>query len=208
MRYILIVILSGIFIFSCSKPQDDLLVLRNYLVGSFTNQEQAQKDSSFDDISLEMAPIWRDRTDGYWLYVEQATARDLEKPYRQRVYRLTQESDSVFLSTVYTLPQPLRFAGAWKEKEPLQSLTPDSLTERDGCGIILHKYGDDMFVGSTEGLACNSDLKGAIYATSIVIVSKDQLYSWDRGYDISGKQVWGSEKGGYIFKKTGTMGRQ
>ena len=65
-----------------------------------------------------------------------------------------------------------------------------------------------MFVGSTEGLACNSDLKGAIYATSIVIVSKDQLYSWDRGYDISGKQVWGSEKGGYIFKKTGTMGRQ
>jgi CpeT protein len=28
------------------------------------------------------------------------------------------------------------------------------------------------------------------------------LLSWDRGWDVNGKQVWGAEKGGYIFVKT------
>ena len=141
------------------------------------------------------------RTDGYWIYVEQALAGNLTEPYRQRIYRLTQENDSTFLSTVYTIPDPLRFAGAFKNTDLLQPLAPDSLTERDGCAIVLNKYGGDMFVGSTAGLNCDSDLRGAAYATSIVIVSRDQIYSWDRGYNISGTQVWGAEKGGYIFKK-------
>jgi hypothetical protein len=27
------------------------------------------------------------------------------------------------------------------------------------------------------------------------------LASWDRGFDSTDNQVWGAEKGGYIFKK-------
>jgi hypothetical protein len=27
------------------------------------------------------------------------------------------------------------------------------------------------------------------------------ILSWDRGFDANGNQVWGAEKGGYIFKK-------
>jgi hypothetical protein len=26
-----------------------------------------------------------------------------------------------------------------------------------------------------------------------------KIVSWDRGFDASGAQVWGAEKGGYIF---------
>ncbi len=206
MRFIIIFIILGAFLSSCTEPRDDLLTLRDYMAGSFSSAVQAATDSDFYDIRLEMKPIWPFRTDGYWFYVEQASAANLAQPYRQRVYRLTQENDSTFVSTVFTLPDPLRFAGAWQESEPLKSLTPDSLTEREGCALILNKYGTDMFVGSTAGLACDSDLREAVYATSIVIISPDQMYSWDRGYDINGNQVWGAEKGGYIFKKTGSTG--
>ncbi len=204
MRYTLAIILIGVFLLSCTKPKDDLLLLKNYMTGSFSSTAQAEADSNFLDIRLEMKPIWPSRTDGFWFYVEQASAANLTQPYRQRVYRLTQENDSTFVSTVYTLPDPLRFAGAWKEPEALNTIKPDSLTEREGCAIILKNYGTEMFVGSTAGLDCDSDLRGAVYATSIVIISPDQMYSWDRGYNINGNQVWGAETGGYIFKKAKT----
>jgi len=32
-----------------------------------------------------MVQIWEERTDGYWLYVEQAIAGYQDKPYRQRI---------------------------------------------------------------------------------------------------------------------------
>jgi len=60
---------------------------------------------------------------------------------------------------------------------------------------------EDTYEGSTEGNNCESDLRGAKYATSEVKISKDGIISWDRGYDAEGKQVWGAEKGGYIFKR-------
>jgi hypothetical protein len=45
-------------------------------------------------------------------------------------------------------------------------------------------------------------LRGASYATSEVVITDEQLLSWDRGWDANGKQVWGAETGGYIFVKT------
>jgi len=34
-----------------------------------------------------------------------------------------------------------------------------------------------------------------------VVITETQMVSWDRGFDAGGKQVWGAEKGGYVFKK-------
>jgi hypothetical protein len=171
------------------------------MTGSFSSQEQAQADTSFKDIRLEMVQIWKNQTDGHWLYVEQAAAEKLDKPYRQRVYHLTQENDSTFKSAVYTLANPMRFAGAWQEGNPLSSLTPDSLMERAGCAVLLTKQGGDIFIGVSESLSCDSDLYGAIFATSVVMIQKDQIYSWDRGFNINGEQTWGSRAGGYVFKR-------
>jgi hypothetical protein len=44
-------------------------------------------------------------------------------------------------------------------------------------------------------------LKGASYATSEVVIYSDKLISWDRGWNDEGKQVWGAQKGGYVFLK-------
>jgi hypothetical protein len=171
------------------------------MTGSFSSQEQAQADTNFKDIRLEMVQIWQNHGDGFWLYVEQAAAGELDTPYRQRVYHVTQLSDSTIESAVYTIPNPLRFAGEWKGKNPLRTLTPDSLLSRTGCAVILTKQVGNIFVGATESLTCDSDLFGATFATSIVMITENQIYSWDRGFDITGNRVWGSKAGGYIFKK-------
>ncbi|MEW6411300.1 MAG: chromophore lyase CpcT/CpeT [Candidatus Zixiibacteriota bacterium] len=175
--------------------------LVEWMTGSFSSREQSLADSNFYDIRLHMVPIWPDREDGAWLYVEQAAATNLDEPYRQRIYHLVLRYDGTFVSEVYTFEEPLRFAGAWKEPFRLNVLSPDSLTERAGCSIYLQLENETAFVGSTRDTDCESDLRGASYATSEVKITESALYSWDRGFDAEGNQVWGARTGGYIFKK-------
>ena len=59
-----------------------LLKTRSRLVGSFSSAAQADADSNFRAIDLHMVPIWTDRTDGPWLYVEQAVAEARDRPYQ------------------------------------------------------------------------------------------------------------------------------
>jgi CpeT protein len=179
----------------------DLEKLVSCMAGSFSSAAQAARDSTYFDIRLRMVPIWTGRSDGYWLYVEQAVAGHEERPYRQRVYHVTQVDRSTFESSVFTLVNPLRFASAWKETYPLHSLNPDSLSLKDGCSIFLRREQVAIYRGSTHGKGCPSDLRGASYATSEVEINPVRLVSWDRGYDANDKQVWGATKGGYVFDK-------
>lgn len=181
--------------------QRDVEALVEYMVGSFSSEEQAEKDSNYFNIELEMVQIWKDRTDGPWIYIEQAVSESKEKPYRQQVYQIRQRNDGKIESIVYTIPDPLRFAGDYKKEFPLLRLTPDSFTLREGCEVVMYRVDDGYFEGSTIDKNCSSDLRGASYATSEVLIDKDKLTSWDRGFDENGNQVWGATEGGYIFKK-------
>ncbi|MBN2572504.1 MAG: chromophore lyase CpcT/CpeT [Ignavibacteriales bacterium] len=186
-----------------SAQCDDLKLLASWMTGSFSSYEQSQTDTNFYDIRLEMMRIWKLRDDAIWLYVEQAMSTNLEKPYRQRIYRLSKIDDTTFESKAYEIKNPLRFARGWlnRNEEFLATLTPDSLIERQGCAIILKRVAEDKFVGSTIGKNCLSKLRGAEYTTSEVTITAEQLISWDRGFNAEAKQVWGAETGDYIFDK-------
>jgi CpeT protein len=193
-----------IFLFSiltgCRKKDTDIEILLNWMTGSFSSEEQAKSDTNYYDIRLEMVQIWKDRSDGPWIYVEQAVADYKDKPYRQRIYQLVQEND-VLKSVVYSIENPLRFAGEYQNENALSQLTPDSLQIREGCAVYLERTSDDTFLGSTKEKECVSNLRGATYATSEVTIKNDRILSWDRGFDSNDAQVWGAEKGGYIFLK-------
>lgn len=196
LTFLILIILSF-----AAHAQRDVEALVKYMVGSFSSKEQAEEDSNYFSIELEMVQIWKDRTDGPWIYIEQAVAQSKDKPYRQRVYQLRKRNDGKIENIVYTIPDPSRFAGDYKKEFPLIRLAPDSLTLREGCEVVLYQADDGYFEGSTIGKNCSSDLRGARYATSEVLIDKDKLISWDRGFDEDGNQVWGAEKGGYIFRK-------
>ena len=178
----------------------DLDDLASWMAGTFSSAAQAAEDPDFFDISLHMAPIWTERADGRWLYVEQAVSEEQHRPYRQRVYRLVELVPGLFESQVFTLSDPATVIGVWISHDPLAELSPDDLEERDGCAILLRRRGDS-FIGSTLASLCTSTLRGAAYATSEVIVTPDGIVSWDRGFADDGSQVWGAVKGGYVFDR-------
>jgi CpeT protein len=180
----------------------EVTTVASWMTGSFSSEAQAALDPDFLDIRLEMARIWSDRQDGIWLYVEQSMASALERPYRQRVYRVFVQPNGLIVSEVYELPGvSLRVAGAHRRPELLADVTPRGLTLKDGCQVVLKKSSDAEWAGGTVGPGCLSSLRGASYATSEVTVTPEGLRTLDRGFNADGQQVWGSTKGAYDFRR-------
>lgn len=179
----------------------DLQKLNKIMAGEFNSEQQSKNDSDYFHITLKMKPIKPLQPNGYWFYVEQSMAKAQEKPYRQRVYHLYIQDDTTIVSKVYEIKSANQYINGWKDDNKLKTINTDSLIDRQGCGIYLHKIKRNTFAGSTPNKECLSSLRGAAYATSEVIVFKDKLISWDRGWDKNDKQVWGATKGGYIFIK-------
>ena len=180
-----------------------------YMTGSFSSEAQSKADSNFYDIRLHMVEIQMGNEAGNWLYVEQAMGSAQDKPYRQRVYQVVEITLGIYESRVYEFENPLQYAGGWNDASKLSNLTFDKLILRDGCSITLkyeHELVGDIninrFVVYIGDASCLRTLSGASYASSEVVITDEQLLSWDRGWDVNGKQVWGAEKGGYIFVKT------
>lgn len=183
----------------------ELRELAANLTGWFDSADQAADDpDNYFNIRLVMVPVWTERTDGYWLYVEQAADAALDRPYRQRVYRVHRAESGMLHSDVFTLPgDPLEYAGAWHNVPILGSLTPDDLEPRDGCTIVFEPRMATEFVGATIGRGCASTLAGATFATSSVRITHDLLTSWDRGWNDAGEQVWGATDAPYHFVRRG-----
>lgn len=199
-KLLALALISGGLGTTAQTTDPSLDLLKRYMTGSYSSAAQHARDTSYLNIELEMARIWLKDTDGIWLYVEQAAANKKDKPYRQRIYHLTQRDDSTFMSSVCDLDSMHLFNGAYKDIARFAALKPMDAKPLPGCALVLH-WRKGRFIGSTDGSACKNSWGKASYATSEVDIGPDGLVSWDRGYDDKGTQVWGAEKGGYEFVK-------
>jgi hypothetical protein len=175
--------------------------LAAWMTGSFSSAAQAEADPEFRHIVLHMTRIWPDRSDGVWLYVEQAVAEAPDQPYRQRVYHVRRVGEDLFASSVFTVSDPQALVGAWRQDQPLAEIEPEYLSPREGCTIYLLERADGVFEGSTLGRLCRSTLRGATWASSEVVIDQNGMTSWDRGWNDQAIQVWGAEKAGYRFDR-------
>lgn len=179
--------------------------LAGVLAGTYSSAEQAAQDGEYQDIRLHMAPIWADRRvkNERWLYVEQSLATSLDKPYRQRVYRLSARGNSgEYVSEVFELPgEAMLFAGAWRNPDSFRNVSPSDLTRREGCDVVLRRESPGVYEGGTQGNGCAGGVQGAAYATSEVHADAEAILTWDRGFDAQGTQVWGSRQGPYRFRR-------
>ena len=201
-----IILLTFISLFiSCKSSQDntsstskEMSELVNIMQGSYSSEKQSIVDTTYFNISLRMVPIWKNK--GHYLYVEQAMFKKQEKPYRVRIYKLTQKGDA-FISEIHTLKNEKEWIGKWKTPEAFDSLSENDIELKQGCAVTLKRIGKNKFIGQTGDKTCPSELRGASYASSKVTVTQNEILSWDQGFDKNGKQVWGAEKGGYHFLK-------
>lgn len=181
------------------RPDDPVARAAALLAGRFDSRAQAAADPAYLPVVLAMVPLWPERGDGRWLYVEQALADTPARPYRQRVYRLRADGAGGVVSEVYAIRDPGRFARG-RDAGALAGLREADLQPRTGCAVYLQPVGDG-FRGGTRGRDCISRLRGSAWASAEVVLGPDGLSSWDRGFDLEGRQVWGAEQGPYEFRR-------
>ena len=96
--------------------------------GKFWLHDQYIKNTAnYFDKHIEIIPVWTDRKDEFWFYVEQAVADHLDKPYRQRIYQLTEPTLGVLESRIFQFNDPLRFA---HQPQLAEKLNSDSIFEK------------------------------------------------------------------------------
>ncbi len=182
---------------SVTVEVSELITVASWMTGHFSSAQQSIDDPTYYDITLDMARIWPDATDGIWIYVEQSvTGSD---PYRQRVYRLFEDAGQV-QDEIYRIPNENAYVGAWATPEVFANLTGSDLTLKPGCDVYFH-WVDSAFEGGTDGKDCFSDLNGASYATTEIVMGPELLTSWDQGWTAADAQVWGPTAGPYLFDK-------
>ncbi len=202
----LIIALLSTFFIGCastntqtnSSKDPALQEFARMLIGEFSSKEQSLQDTTYLNIHLSMSRIWDEDKSAIWLYVEQAMDAKREKPYRQRVYKLNHPRKDIFTSEIYTLKNQERFIGLQNDPTKRTMITPDMIELKDGCTVTMNKS-IGIYIGGTDADKCPSDLRGASYATTKIILKENMLESWDQGFDKNGVQVWGAIKGGYIF---------
>ena len=202
----IIILLFSIFFIGCastntqtnSSKDPALQEFARMLIGEFSSKEQSLQDTTYLNIHLSMSRIWDKDKSAIWLYVEQAMDAKRDKPYRQRVYKLNHPGRDIFTSDIYTLKNQERFIGLQNDPTKRNALTPDMIELKDGCTVTMNKS-IGIYIGGTDADKCPSDLRGASYATTKIILKENMLESWDQGFDKNGVQVWGATKGGYIF---------
>lgn len=183
---------------------DDLNMLGRFISGTFDNHFQYLKDSTnYSDAIVSFYPIWKNHRGVIWLYWEEGLRDSIQKPFRQRVCRISETDSGSFTFDQFTVRSPAKFSG---HPERMEALTPDSLIPQKGCSLRLQQDPHGRyFSGSTVEKSCPGESRGVVYTVLEITVSKHELRIWKKGFDATGQQVWGPFRGPYIFQKTGDL---
>ena len=202
MKKILLIIF--VFMSTISFGQMTNKNLRDYtkrITGVFSTEEQSKLDTTFDNVRVYTKLIRKDKNGIYWVYTEQGEFL-YYKPYRQRVYQLA-IVDGKILQRIYYIKNQENFS--YFNPKSIKSITSKDIYLKPGCDLeittIAYPILKGVYGGKTNDTNCIATFRGSSYTTTDFMVYKNKIHSWERGWDKNGKQVWGSSKGHYIYKK-------
>ncbi len=180
-------------------------------LGSWSSRDQSA-DPAYDWVESETVRVLTDRGDGVWLYQENAVlaaspdgpaaADAKDRPYFQVVIQLQALGGGEVHTTTFRLDTAEARAGAkglWRD--------PTRVFEADWIGAVacmghMSRVSEGFWQGAVE---CPNGYKGGVKVDSRSIRTPDAYVNWDRGFDLSGQQVWGPVNGGYIFNRKGSL---
>jgi hypothetical protein len=174
------------------------------LEGTMDSSAQAMRRRDFRDVRITHCRLPSDpgqpQDGSVMMYVEQGMSLDSNRPYRQRLMRLTAgEGDTVVSSIFKPAVDPVAFVGLCDKPLAERKVKPTDFGAAD-CHVILRRT-TDGWAGASEANGCPNNHRGAVLATSEVKLGPTGMTSWDRGWDAEGKQAWGSVPGPYEFVK-------
>jgi CpeT protein len=182
----------------------DLIQLARWMAGDFSNRQQAiDTPREFAHIHVLFRPLPGSFFgDAIGMYSEQVYDYDLWTPYRQGVHRFCLRDGEIFVEN-FGLIEPMLYAGSGRERSILETITPEAIQPRCGCGMVFRREAD-RFVGQVEpGKKCIIPKEGQItYLVSEVEITHATWLSRDRGFAVdTDEQIWGSESGKFQFEK-------
>ncbi|MCJ8281185.1 MAG: chromophore lyase CpcT/CpeT [Rivularia sp. ALOHA_DT_140] len=186
---------------------NDLIILASWMAGEFSNQKQSfEKPTEYAHIHVFFRPLPFNFFNSIGFYSEQVYDYDLWLPYRQGVHKLVDKGDHIYIEN-YSLKDSLIYAGAARELEILQTITPECIERRHNCSMVFRRE-QEMFRGNVEpGNKCLINKNGCqTYLKSEVEITEKTWSSLDVGMDIeTDKQVWGSTHGALKFEKVASF---
>lgn len=199
------------FLFALQAAPVEVSLAETYaanVVGSFSSVAQHRADARYDEVEARIIRIWPERTDGVWLYQEQAiitvpgvepaTAR--ARPYFQFVGRIVPLGNGLLRRDNYRVSAGAQWAGMSAGDPRLAALSPTDLAPAS-CHNLIELVSPGHWIGRTE--SCANAYRGATYMRSISLATPDRYVNWDRGFAADGSHIWGPRWGGYVFDRMG-----
>ncbi|MDX2097056.1 MAG: chromophore lyase CpcT/CpeT [Leptolyngbyaceae cyanobacterium bins.59] len=138
--------------------------------------------------------------DAVFLYQEQAAVSSLDRPYRQRFLRIAPSATKTSVESRSFRPNQLK---AWVQF--CDRLESDRVVIFQDLGSIVCsvylKPSGGSYVGRTATDGCPANYRGAVRITNRIVLYNNGMETWDRGYDASGKKIWGAAEEAYQFRR-------
>ncbi len=180
-------------------PQHHVDTVAAHLTRAMDTTAQAVNNPNFVGVQMTTCPIevTESDTSAIYLYQEQALTERIGTPYRQRFLQIKLSDD-----------------GTRVESRTFKPATPGDWTgfcqQRDRI-VAAHELGPLVcivglrpstlgYVGSTPSEGCPVNLRGAVRLTNTIVLHRDGMDTWDRGFNADGDQVWGAETEPYQYR--------
>ncbi len=177
------------FAYSAVFKSENTVLLKQWLAGTHRSTNDIIQGRAVN-IGLQILPIWQDRIDGEWLYIESRIIDSPNKPFRQRILQLVATPNGLIRLYSYTIPRASDFAGAYYFPQVLASLTQSQLSISNNCELLIELKVTSTFVGETDVDSCITH-QGMPLMTTFFAVSEVNMSFLDGGYDKFGNLVPG-----------------
>ncbi|QUM82697.1 chromophore lyase CpcT/CpeT [Moritella sp. 5] len=191
LRFIVVLMcLFSSFAYSAVFKSEHTALLKQWLSGMYRSTNDVIQGRVIN-IDLNISPIWQDRIDGEWLYMESRITHSSNKPFRQRIIQLVATPNGLIRLYSYSIPRASDFAGAYYTPQLLTSLTQSQLSISNNCELLIELKVTYTFVGETDPDSCITHRTNTPLMTTFFAVSEVNISFLDGGYDKSGKLVPG-----------------
>lgn len=174
----------------------------NHLVGAMDTSAQAKANPEAPNVRITTCKVQvtaEQNPNAVYLYQEQALTKQLSKPYRQRFLKIAPTKDNLLVESAAFKPSsPKNWIGLCDKPETQRVVQRREFGESN-CSVFLRPTGKN-YTGETAPGGCPSNFRGATRITNTIILHQTGMDTRDRGFDATGKQVWGAKEQPYQFR--------
>lgn len=182
----------------------ELELFLQWFPGEYDNHEQHWQDNISEVEQVHewihhiFFPVEAQAVGEHTFFVQQYLDGNPAQVYRQRLYKLTADSDEQAIRLdIYSFVDEAKYRDAHLRPEILSDLKLDDLVARPGCEVYW-EFEEDYFHGYMKDRACRviSRQSGkTIFITDDLRLTPDEIWIRDEAFDVDGNRVFGNAAG-------------